>query len=307
MIPQGLMGSPRVSMSWVRTAAIAALCVIGVALGACAPASHDSPVLAIVNGRPITLAEFNVRWSELSESARARYDSEGGKRQFLDYLISRTLLMQEAQKRGLAKRPRVRHRVQRFQEKLLLDQVMEDVAKANEEIDPDELEAYYASHGAVLPAPDRIEVSQIVTANPYAARDIKRMLDEGVAFAPLARRYSVDQYTKSDGGYVGIYQKGTAPPEVEAIIYKLRPGRTSDPIKTESGYYIVKVLSRRPGNTKEILAARERLKQELHAEQGQKQIKAYQDNLRSTALIRIAEASKYITHDLGSFRRSPEP
>ena len=112
MIPQGLMGSPRVSMRWVRTAAIAALCVIGVALGACAPASHDSPVLAFVNGRPITLAEFNFRWSELSEPVRARYESGGGKPQFLDELISQKLLLQEAEKRGLHKRPGIRHRLQ---------------------------------------------------------------------------------------------------------------------------------------------------------------------------------------------------
>lgn len=284
-----------------------ALVTAALSLSGCAPAAEDSPVLAIVNGSPITLAEFDIRWSELSESTRTRYESEGGKRQFLDYLISRELLMQEARKRGLDKSPSLRQHVQRYKERLLLDQVMEDVVEGNNEIDQDELEAYFASHGAVLPAPDRIEISQIVSNNVYAAKDIKRMLNEGVAFESLARRYSTDRYTKPKGGYVGLYKKGSAPPEVEEVIYRLRPGRISDPIKTESGFYIVRVVTRRPGDTKEVLAARERLKQELKAEKGRKHAEAYLTNLRSTASIRIGEASKYVTDDLSSLRPNLRP
>ena len=288
-------------------AILAALILIGMGSSSCAPAAQDNPVLAIVNGKAITLSEFDFRWSELPESTRARYESEGGKRQFLEELISRELLMQEAKKRGLHRSPSVRYRTQRFEEKLLLDQVMREAVKAQVEVSQEELEEYYASHGAVLPAPDRIEVSQIVSKNIYAARDIKRMLDEGVAFANLAKRYSTDKYTRSKGGELGLYQKGTAPPEVEEAIYRLRPGRTSDPIKTESGFYIVKVTSRKRGDTKAVLAAQERLKQELYSEKRQKHIKTYLANLKSSATIRIGDASKYVTGSVGPLPVTPKP
>ena len=288
-------------------AALGAVLLIGVVLSGCAPASQDNPVVAIVNGKAITLSEFDFRWSELPESTRARYESEGGKRQFLEELISRELLMQEAKKRGLHRSPSVRYRTQRFEEKLLLDQVMREAVKAKVEVSQEELEEYYAAHGAVLPAPDRIEVSQIVSKNIYAARDIKRMLDEGVAFANLAKRYSADQYTKSKGGELGLYQKGTAPQEVEEAIYRLRPGRTSEPIKTESGFYIVKVTSRKRGDTKAVLAARERLKQELYSEKRQTHIKTYLANLKSSATIRIGDASKYVTGSSGPLPVTPKP
>lgn len=299
--------SPRSGPLRIRLLAGLVLSILVSATGplGCSPASIESPVLAIVNGRPITLAEFDVRWSELSAATRTRYEREGGKRKFLDDLISRELLMQEARKRGLNKSPSLRHRVQRFQEKLLLDSVMEHVIEAHDEVDQQELDAFYALHGAVLPAPDRIELAQIVSTNVYAAKDIKRMLEEGVRFESLARRYSADQYTKAQGGYVGVYRKGSAPPEVEDVIYKLRPGRISQPIKTGSGYYLVRVLSRRPGDIKEVLAARERLKQELKAEKGRKNAEAYLADLRSSASIRIGEASKYVTDDLSSLRGGP--
>lgn len=284
-----------------------AVLLVSFATTGCAPASQDNPVLAIVNGKAITLSEFDFRWSELPESARARYQSEGGKRQFLEELISRELLMQEARKRGLHRSPSVRYRTQRFEETLLLDQVMREAVKEKVEVSQEELEEYYASHGAVLPAPDRIEVSQIVSKNIYASRDIKRMLNEGVSFAALAKRYSTDQYSRAKGGDIGLYQKGTAPPEVEAAIYKLRPGWTSDPIKTESGFYIVRVNSRKPGDTKAVMAARERLKQELYSEKRQTHIKAYLVNLKSSATIRIGDASKYVTGSSGPLPVTPKP
>ncbi len=282
---------------WVAGIATAALLVPGIGLSACAPAAQDDPVLAIVNGRPITLNEFDFRWSELSEHRRARYEDEGGKRKFLDDLINQKLWMKEAEKRGLRHSPTIRYRTQQFEERLLLDEVMREVVKTTVEVSDEELRAYYAAHGAVLPAPDRIEVSQILSNNLYAAQDIRRMLDAGVAFTTLAKRYSTDKYSRSKGGRLGLYQKGTAPPEVEQIIYRLRPGAIGGPIKTESGFYIVKVTNRKPGDRQAILAARERLKKELYAEKRQTQLGAYLDGLKSSASIRIANASKYVVED----------
>ena len=275
-------------------ALLLAAATLGIGFSGCTPKKAESPVVVIVNGRPITLAEFEYRWSELSPSTRERYEREGGRRKFLDDLISRELIMQEARKRGLTKSPTIRQRTQRFKEQLLLDEVMRDAVKAKVEATPDELDAYYIAHGAILPAPDRIKVSQIVSNNIYASKDIRRMLSEGISFSGLAKRYSTDKASRENGGALGLYKKGMAPPEVEDVIYKLRPGITSEPIKTDSGYYLVRVTSRKPGNTKAILAARERLKQEILAEKRQRNIKAFLARLKDGASIRIQEGSKYV-------------
>jgi len=270
------------------------------ALTGCAPASQDSPVLVIVNGKPITQSEFDFRWSELPEVTKARYEKEGGKRKFLDDLIGRELLMQQARKLGLDQSQAIRERLQRFKEQVILDELLQQVLKDQIEIPKDELETYYVAHGAVLPAPERIEVAQITTRNEFAAKDIKRMLDEGMDFAKLAQRYSTDKETRSKGGELGLYRKGSADPQVEAVLLKLRPGGVSAPIKTDAGlYYIIKMMSREPGDTKAVLASRERLRQELYAEKRQKQFGEYLTNLRASSTIRMADASRYVTEDTG--------
>jgi len=62
-------------------------------LTGCKPPPEEG-VLALVNGRQITQTEFETRWGELADATRARYEKEGGKRLFLDELITRELLMQ---------------------------------------------------------------------------------------------------------------------------------------------------------------------------------------------------------------------
>ncbi len=116
-------------------------------LSGCAPA-QDPSVLVIVNGRPITESEFEFRWSELPESVRARYEHEGGKRKFLEDMIARELLLQEARRLGFDKEPNFRERTERYKEQLLLDQLMKMALSEPVQIADAELEAYYASHAA---------------------------------------------------------------------------------------------------------------------------------------------------------------
>lgn len=263
----------------------------------CGQSSQESPVLAIVNGKSITLGEFDFRWSNLSESSKHRYQGESGKQKFLDELISQELLMQEAKKLGLEYSPEIRRRIQRFKEDLLLKEVMQEAVRAKVEITELELETHYQQHGAVLPAPDRIDVSIIVSNNIYASKDIKRMLNGGTDFSNLAKLYSTDGRTKKQGGLLGLYKKGMVPKlpaEVEAFINKARSGWTSEPIKTDAGYYLVRINSRKPGDTKSILLARERLKQEIYAQKRQQQIQNFLSQIKTTASIRIAESSKYM-------------
>jgi len=126
------------------------LLAITVLMG-CRPEAQDSPVLVLVNGKPITQSEFDYRWAALPESTQARYKLEGGKRKFLDDLVSRELLLQEARKRGLDRSLSVRDRVERYREQLVLDELMNQTVKTEVKVSDAELEAYSVSHAAGPP------------------------------------------------------------------------------------------------------------------------------------------------------------
>ena len=268
-----------------------------VLLASCNPPPED-PVLALVNGRQITQTEFDIRWSELAEATRARYQKEGGKRRFLDELITRELLMQEARKKGLDQDETIRERTQRYKEQLILDELLKDMIKAKIELSKEELDAYYEKHAHELLTPLKVSVSQMLLPNLPAAKDLEKQINQGGDFAKFAQRYSIDGKTKAKGGDLGPYRKGLVIPEVDEVIHTLKPGMVSAPIKTEAGYYLVKIAPLDKEIIQADLAIRERLRQELLNEKRRRRFDEMVAEIRARSVVRLADASRYIADDL---------
>lgn len=271
---------------------------LGLALSSCAP-QHEEPVVALVNGRAITQTEFDIRWRELSESTRARYDKEGGKRRFLDELITRELLMQEARRRGLDQNDAIRDKAQRYKEQLILDELLKDKLQSKVEITKAELDAYYESHAHELLDPLKVQVSLMLLPNFSAAKDLETQVNHGGSFAKFAQRYSIDEKTKAKGGDLGPYRRGLVIPEVDAVIHTLKPGLVSAPIKTENGYYLVMIAPLDKEIIQADLATQERLRQELLADKRRKRFEEVIADIRANATVRLADAARYITEDAG--------
>lgn len=271
---------------------------LGLALSSCTT-QQEEPVIALVNGRAITQIEFDVRWGELSEATRSRYYKEGGKRRFLDELITRELLMQEARRQGLDQNNGIRDKAQRYKEQLILDELLKDKLQTKVELTQAELGAYYEIHARELLDPLKVQVSQMLLPNFPAAKDLETQINRGGDFAKFAQRYSIDDNTKAKGGDLGPYRKGLVIPEVDAVIHTLKPGMVSAPIKTDSGYYLVMITPLDKEIIQADLATQERLRQELLADKRRKRFEEVIADIRANATIRLADASRYITEDTG--------
>ena len=295
----------RVSKGSVIVAAVRLVTLLAGAVGgtfllltSCAPPPEES-VLALVNGRQITQTEFDTRWGELAEATRVRYQKEGGKRLFLDELITRELLMQEARKLGLDQNDTIRERSQRYREQLILDELLKDRIKAKVELTNEELDAFYEQHANELLTPLKVQVSQMLLPNFSAAKDLEKQVNQGGSFAKFAQRYSIDGKTKAKGGDLGPYRKGLVLPEVDAVIHTLKTGMISAPIKTEAGYSLVMITALDKETIEADVAVRERLRQELLNEKRRKRFDGVIADIRAKAIIRLADASRYVTDDVG--------
>ena len=274
------------------------LAVLGLALSSCT-SQQEEPVIALVNGRAITQTEFEVRWGELSEATRSRYKKEGGKRRFLDELITRELLMQEARRQGLDQNVGIRDKAQRYKEQLILDELLKDKLQSKVELTQPELDSYYEKHAHELLDPLKVQVAQMLLPNFPAAKDLEVQVNRGGDFAKFAQRYSMDDKTKAKGGDLGPYRKGLVIPEVDAVIHTLKPGMVSAPIKTDSGYYLVMITPLDKEIIQADLATQERLRQELLADKRRKRFEEVIADIRANATIRLHGASRYIAEDTG--------
>jgi peptidyl-prolyl cis-trans isomerase SurA len=105
----------------------------------------------------------------------------------------------------------------------------------------------------------QVQVAQILVATPKSKGEegiaagrkridsVKMLLNRGVSFDSLVKRYSDDRYTKNEGGVMKSFSVGqmVAPFENAAFALK-KPGDVSEPIQTEYGFHIIKLIEKTP-------------------------------------------------------------
>ncbi len=94
-------------------------------------------------------------------------------------------------------------------------------------------------------------------------REVKNSMNEikseilgGTDFIEAAKNYSQDQRTAEKGGDLGFFGKGQMDPEFEKAAFSLSEGEISNPVKTESGYHLIKVEDKKTENGEEKVHAR---------------------------------------------------
>ena len=130
-------------------------------------------------------------------------------------------------------------------------------------VTPHELEQFLTRQETSA-ANDEFNVSHILLSLPEAAtpqqleeitkkaQDIAARAAKGEDFGQLAIANSNSQ-TALDGGQLG-WRKGTQLPEfILQLVTKMKPGEVSQPVRTPSGFHIVKLNERRNGETQVIV------------------------------------------------------
>ena len=208
--------------------------------------------------------------------------------------------MQEARKLGLDQNDSIRERAQRYREQLILDELLKDRIKAKVELSKEELDTFYEKHANELLTPLKVRVWQMLLPNISAAKDLEHQVNQGGDFVKFAQRYSIDGKTKANGGDLGPYRQGLLIPEVDAVVHTLKPDMISAPIKTDTGYYLVKITALDKEIIQADVAVRERLRQELLNEKRRKRFDGVIADIRAKAIIRLADASRYVADDVGT-------
>ncbi len=98
----------------------------------------------------------------------------------------------------------------------------------------------------VMTQVEQIHVQHILTDTEEGAKAIKEMLDKGADFTKLANTQSKDTAAKNgDLGWTPKEDSSFVPEFTEAA-FKVPVGQYSDPVKTQFGWHIIKVLERDP-------------------------------------------------------------
>ncbi|WP_462402294.1 SurA N-terminal domain-containing protein [Pseudomonas sp. Marseille-QA0332] len=114
-----------------------------------------------------------------------------------------------------------------------------------------------------------IEVNDKVNDEQAKARieQIRQRLDKGEDFAALAKEFSQDPGSASNGGDLGFAGPGVYAPAFEDALYKLDDGQVSAPVRTEYGYHLIKLLGVQAPDVPSFASLQEKLTRELKTQQ----------------------------------------
>ena len=86
-----------------------------------------------------------------------------------------------------------------------------------------------------------------IAAAKLRADSVEQMLKRGVPFDTLVSKYSDDKYSVSEHGVLPVFGVGRMTPAFENAAFALKkPGDISQPVQTEYGWHIIRLISRTP-------------------------------------------------------------
>lgn len=303
----------------------------GTAKGSAPAPSATDAVAAKVNGVPITtvevdrsfLAQVQVPYSSVQDDPRA----QEVRRQVLDNLIDRELLLQQAKSLKMSVPPpqldaQMQQLTQRFPSPEAFDQALKaqnftlDAIKKDVEgqmlrqqlvkkevldkvnVSAGEVQSFYDRNKAKYVEEEQVRARHILVrvpqdASPADDSQLKEKAEKAQSRAKKGEDFAVlaqalsDDGSKEQGGDLGFFPRGRMVEGFEQVAFALQPGQVSEVVRTQFGYHVIKVEERKDGRALGFDEAKERAKEDLTREQTYDRYQQYVGNLRGKAKVEV--------------------
>ena len=218
-------------------------------------------------------------------------------------LIRQTLL-NEAKAKGVDKRPDVAVMMERARDQALLQAYMTEVARPPTGFPSDEdVKQAYDGNRAALAVPAEYNLAQIFIALPEdadkaavsaagkkAAEVAVKAQAKGADFAKLAREQSEQKETAPKGGELGWLPEDKIIAEIRVVVSRIEKGEVTAPIRSASGYHIVKLLDKKPASVRPLSEVRDTIVNQMRLRRAQEIERNYIEGIVSRSQVTINQS-----------------
>jgi len=272
------------------------LCLLGLAC-ACGHDEPDGagpdgggPVLAEVNGVPITEQDFLRRVRAGGHAAITRARTKAGREAILESMIRNELLWQEAKRRGLRNDRQVRDAVNPLLVKRLLAGAFEKTVKIDQ-VDARDVERIYRERWDEFHFPEvhRLGVMK-VRDRATATRLMRRLAEvhnnEDVFEMLASSEDNLDDHLRANEGNIGYLPmdklQAAVPEHLRAAFERMKEtDEEPEIVETPQGLYILMMTGHRPPVTRELADVREGLRQQAFRDLREKKLNEFVGAFRS--------------------------
>lgn len=188
---------------------------------------------AVVNGKSIPKAKLDQLISKSGQPTSPEIREKGR-----ELLITRELVLQEAEKRGINQREDVKEQLEQAKLGVLVAAVFADYVEREGITEADFQHAYDTVKGQF--AGKEYKVKHILVEKEADAKNLIGKLKNGASFDELAKANSKDPGSAVKGGELDWVSSTALVPEFSKAMTNLNKGQmTQAPVKTQFGWHII--------------------------------------------------------------------
>jgi foldase protein PrsA len=295
--------------------------------GATKPKAPDAPnfttCVATKKKQPVPEGQKKPTDADLKKQCKQEYDAL--KTQVMQFLISAQWIQQEAKDRKIkvsdaeVKKSFEDQKKQSFPKEadykkflassgqteadilyrvkldLLSNQVRNNVVKDKGKVSDKEIQDYYNKNKQRFAQPERRDLNIVLTKKKADADKAKSELDGGKAFKAVAKKYSEDEASKSQGGKLPGVAKGQQEKALDEAVFKAKKGVISGPVKTQFGYYVFEVTKVTAASQQNLEQAKETIRNLLKSEKESKALDSFVKDFQKKRKSDTKCAKGYVT------------
>ncbi len=251
---------------------------------------ENGTILATIDGENVSLEEFNKELDKIPANMKMLVATQTGKKNYLDRLIIKKLLLREAKKEKVESEKEFQDRLSDIKDQLLIESVLKKKITADTKITDDDLKKYYEANKEAFKKDKEINTRHILLKTDEEAKQVLAKLQKGEDFSELAKKYSIDPQAAQSGGELGFHPKGTLMPEYEEAAAKLtKVGQISGIVRTKYGFHIIRLEGTRPAAYVPFEEVKEFIKQKISQEKQTELLDKYVNDLKKEAKITVHE------------------
>jgi peptidyl-prolyl cis-trans isomerase C len=282
-------------MIHVRMMRLATVAIALVALAGCQKQAGEAkketkngPVLAEVSGTNITVDEFKKEVENLPPYLKPMAESADGKKEMLETMIIRELILQDAKKDGIENSPAVTEKLEDLKKRLVVEVYLKKKVDEQSKVTDEELQKFYDQNKEKFKSGDEVKASHILLKDEKTAQDVLAKVKSGGNFEELAKKYSIDS-AAAKGGDLGWFGKEAMIPEFAKAAFALKEGETSGIVKTKFGFHIIKVTGKRAAGTRSFADVKDQIKAAILPSKQQEVFQKLKDELKKSGKYTIKE------------------
>jgi foldase protein PrsA len=187
---------------------------------------------------------------------------------------------------------------------LLSTKIREKITKGKDNVSDKQISDYYTKNKERFAQPERRDLRIILTKGEAKADQAKAALDGGQSWKGVAKKFSIDQASKAQGGKLPAVAKGQQEKALDDAVFKASEGELTGPIKTQFGYYVFEVEKVTEASQQTLEEAKTTIKQLLASQNQQKALDDFVKKFRDKWKDKTECQDEYVFADC---KNAPEP